>query len=574
MTRRLFRGYFIVLLFPLFISCTSRKGDSESALLLDSASIKSGQKIFTENCSACHNFKEDGIGPQLGGLTLIMPVEWIKKFIKDPKTILESGDERASHLHEQFKTIMPSFPHYSEEELDDLVAFLSTQKTPVRKSIFDPNALKDPIPDIIPLSDLVVEMEEVTQIPPSSDKGQLTRICKLDTRPGSNDLFIVDLRGRLYQLKNNQPVLYLDMVKEQPKFIENPGLATGFGSFAFHPEFQKNGLLYTSHTEGPDSGIADFAYADSIKVLLQWVVTEWKTDKPNALPFEGKGRELLRVNMVHSYHGMQEITFNPLAKAGDDDYGLLYIGIGDGSSVEFGYPSLVHSKEKILGTIICIDPAGKNSKNGNYGIPPNNPFAKDENPNTVKEIYAYGFRNPHRISWTSTGQIIASNIGHHHIESLYLILPGHDYGWPLREGGFVMDQSKGMNNVYPLPADDEKNNITYPIAQYDHDEGNAISGGFEYWGKAIPELKGKYLFGDIVKGRLFYVEMKDVKLGTYAPVKEWKITIGGKLKTLVELCGADKVDMRFGRDNVGEIYIMTKPDGRVYKLVRARHQGV
>ncbi len=574
MTERFLPIACIILVFTSLITCTSRKAESESALLLDSASIKSGQKIFTENCSACHNFKEDGIGPQLGGLTLIMPVEWIKKFIKDPKTILESGDERASHLHEQFKTIMPSFPHYSEEELDDLVAFLATQKAPVRKSIFDPNALKDPIPDIIPLSDLVVEMEEITQIPPSSDKGQLTRICKLDTRPGSNDLFIVDLRGKLYQLKNNQPVLYLDMVKERPKFIENPGLATGFGSFAFHPEFQTNGLLYTSHTEGPDSGIADFAYADSIKVLLQWVVTEWKTDKPNALPFEGKGRELLRVNMVHSYHGMQEITFNPLAKADDDDYGLLYIGIGDGSSVEFGYPSLVHSKEKILGTIIRIDPAGKNSKNGNYGIPPNNPFAKDENPNTIKEIYAYGFRNPHRISWTSSGQIIASNIGHHHIESLYLILPGRDYGWPLREGGFVMDQSKGMNNIYPLPSDDEKNNITYPIAQYDHDEGNAISGGFEYWGKAIPELKGKYLFGDIVKGRLFYVEMKDVKLGTYAPVKEWRITIGGELKTLVELCGADKVDMRFGRDNVGEIYIMTKPDGRVYKLVHARHQGV
>ena len=573
MTTRLFRGYFIVLLFPLFISCTSRKGDSEREILADSVSIKLGRKIFTENCSACHNFKEDGIGPQLGGLTLIMPVEWIKKFIRDPKTVLESGDERASLLHEQFKTIMPSFPHYTEEELNGLVAYLATQKAPARKSIYDPNALKDPIPDTIPLSDLVVEIEEVTQIPPSSDKGQLTRICKLDTRPGSDDLFIVDLRGRLYQLKDNQPILYLDMVKERSKFIEKPGLATGFGSFAFHPEFQKNGLLYTSHTEGPDSGIADFTYPDSIKVLLQWVLTEWKTDTPGALPFAGKGRELLRVNMVHSYHGMQEITFNPLAKPGDDDYALLYIGIGDGSSVEFGYPSLAHSKEKILGTIIRIDPAGKNSKNGKYRIPPNNPFAKDENPNTVKEIYAYGFRNPHRISWTSSGQIIASNIGHHNIESLNLILPGHDYGWPLREGGFVMDLSKGMNNIYPLPSDDKKNNITYPIAQYDHDEGNAISGGFEYWGKTIPELKGKYLFGDIVKGRLFYVEMKDVKVGAYAPIKEWRITLGGKLKTLVELCGADKVDVRFGRDNLGEIYIMTKPDGRVYKLVRARRKA-
>jgi glucose/arabinose dehydrogenase len=536
--------------------------------VVDSAAISAGQVTFIENCNACHNFKTDGIGPQLGGLTAVMPAEWIKKFIVDPKTVIESGDERASALHEQFKTIMPSFAYLTEEQLNNIVAYLSTQKAPRGKRIIDPNALKDPIPEKIPMSDLVVEMEEVTTIPPSSDKGQLTRICKLDTRPGTNDRFVLDLRGKLYQLKNNQSIVYLDMAKERSNFIDKPGLATGFGSFAFHPEFSKNGLLYTSHTEPPGSGVADFNYPDSIKVLLQWVLTEWKTDNPNAVPFKGEGRDLFRVNRVHSYHGMQEITFNPLAKKGDEDYGLLYIGIGDGSSVEFGYPFLAHSKERIWDTITRIDPAGNNSKNGKYGIPSNNPFADSSDPNVVREIYAYGFRNPHRISWTKSGQIIASNIGHHQIESLYLILPGHDYGWPVHEGGFVMDLSKGMNNVYTLPADDAKNNITYPIAEYDHDEGNAISGGFEYWGTSIPELKGKYLFGDIVKGRLFYINMSDIKLGSYAPINEWQITMNGELKILSELCGANKVDLRFGRDSEGEIYIMTKPDGKVYKLVK------
>lgn len=564
--------FILFFLLPFFLSCTSQKGENSASSPVDSAAIKLGQTLFTDNCSACHNFQQDGIGPQLGGLTSVMPAEWIKKFIKDPKAVLESGDERASGLHEQFKTIMPSFPHYSDEELNSLVAFLATQKAPPGKRIIDPNALKDPIPEKIPMSDLVLEIEKVTTIPPSSDKGQLTRICKLDNKPGTNELFIVDLRGRLYQLKNNQPILYLDMAKQFPNFIDKPGLATGFGSFAFHPEFQKNGLVYTSHTEGPGSGVADFNYPDSIKVLLQWVLTEWKTDKPDAIPFEGKGRELMRVNMVHSYHGMQEITFNPLAKGGDADYGLLYVGIGDGSSVEFGYPFLAHSKERIWGTIIRIDPSGNNSKNGQYGIPPTNPFAGDVNPNTVREIYAYGFRNPHRISWTRSGQIIASNIGHHQIESLYLILPGHDYGWPIREGGFLMDLSKGMNNTYPLPPDDAKYNITYPIAQYDHDEGNAVSGGFEYWGSSIPALNGKYLFGDIVKGRLFYLEMRDVRIGTYAPIRECRISINNQVKTLVELCGAEKVDVRFARDNNGELYILTKPDGKVYRILSARHQ--
>ncbi|HEX5168035.1 MAG TPA: PQQ-dependent sugar dehydrogenase [Cyclobacteriaceae bacterium] len=563
-----------ILILPFLIACSAHKTDTEKSTQPDSTSAKLGQVIFTENCSTCHNFKQDGIGPQLGGITSVVSADWVKRFIKDPKAIVESGDERASRLHEEFKTIMPPFPQYSDEELNGIIAFLSTHKAPPGKNIIDPNALKDPIPETIPMSDLVIEMEEVTQIPPSSDQGQLTRICKLDTKPGTNDLFIVDLRGRLYQLVNNQPVLYLDMANEFPSFIDKPGLATGFGSFAFHPDFRTNGLLYTSHTEAPGSGVADFSYADSIKVMLQWVLTEWKTDQPDAIPFKGKGRELLRINMVHSYHGIQEVTFNPLAKPGDKDYGLLYIGIGDGSSVEFGYPFLAHSQEKIWGTIIRIDPAGKNSKNGKYGIPQTNPFVNAGDPNTLGEIYAYGFRNPHRISWTKSGQIIASNIGHHNIESLNLILPGHDYGWPIREGGFLMDLSKGMNNVYPLPPDDKKYHITYPIAQYDHDEGNAISGGFEYWGESIPALKGKYVFGDIVNGRLFYIEMNDIKLGSSAPIKEWRIAVNGQLKTLVELCDADKVDVRFGRDHLGELYIMTKPDGKVYRLINARHQNV
>jgi glucose/arabinose dehydrogenase len=217
-----------------------------------------------------------------------------------------------------------------------------------------------------------------------------------------------------------------------------------------------------------------------------------------------------------------------------------------------------------------IDPLGTNSKNGKYGIPKGNPFVNNPNPKVVKEIYSYGFRNPHRISWSKKGQILVSNIGHGNIESLYWILPGRDHGWPIREGGFVMHAPDTMRIVYPLSPDDAKFNINYPVAQYDHDEGNAISGGFEYWGTAVPALKGKYVFGDIVNGRFFYVEMKDLKHGSYAPIKEWQVTVNGEKKTLRELCGAKKVDVRFGRDSQGEIYVMTKPDGRVYKLVRGK----
>src|SRR5690606_35862470 len=196
----------------------------------------------------------------------------------------------------------------------------------------EPDALTGPIPEKIPMSDLVVGLRQIAEILPSAEPPLRTRIAKLDYRPDSKELFVLDLRGQLYRLGDEGPELYMDMAALRPAFIDTPGLATGFGSFAFHPEFAQNGLLYTTHTEGPDSATPDFSYSDSIKVMLQWVLTEWKTESPSGVPFEGKGRELLRVNMVHSFHGVQEITFNPLAKSGDEDYGLLYIGIGDGAS--------------------------------------------------------------------------------------------------------------------------------------------------------------------------------------------------------------------------------------------------
>jgi glucose/arabinose dehydrogenase len=359
------------------------------------------------------------------------------------------------------------------------------------------------------------------------------------------------------------------MAAEKPNFIHTPGLATGFGSFAFHPEFAKNGLLYTTHCEPAKTAKADFNFNDSIKVTLQWVVLEWKTQTPNTSPFKGASRELMRVDVESQIHGVQEVAFNPLAKPGSDDYGLLYIGIGDGGSAEHGYPFLCGSTEKIWGTVIRIDPKGTNSANGQYGIPAGNPFAESDNPNTVKEIFALGFRNPHRITWDEAGRMFIANIGHHNVENLYIIEAGNNCGWPTREGTFVIDPSQNMHNIYPLPPDDAKNNFTYPIAQYDHDEGNAISGGYDYTGKKLPQLKGKFLFGDIVKGRLFYIEMKDIKVGKQAPIQEIQVSVNGQITTLSKLCNSEKVDERFHRDRNGELLLTTKPDGKIYRITGA-----
>jgi len=556
----------LVLVTTLWLIACDQAKDHGEGIRNDTTSIAEGKNIFDQHCGACHNFQSDGIGPQLGGVTHEVSSSWLKKFIADPQGVIESGDARGEKLLARYKTLMPSFD-LKEEQINDLLAYIHNQPAPaVSAFIARPDALTDPLPQPIDSSNLVVDVAFVTEIPASASEGFRTRITKLDFIPGSERLFIVDIRGKLYEIKNGKPVVYMDMARLKTKFIDKPGLATGFGSFAFHPAFLKNGLLYTGHTEAPGSAIADFSYADSIPVTLQWVVTEWKTENPGSATFKGTSRELFRINMVTGMHGVQEITFNPSSREGDEDYGLLYIGIGDGACVQSGFPFLVQDIEKPWGSIFRIDPSGNDSANGRYGIPPSNPFTTHENKKALGEIYAYGFRNPHRITWTSSGKMLVSNVGQAQIESVNLILKGHNYGWAIREGTFLVDPKGDITKVYPLPDDGTQDKITYPAAQYDHDEGAAITGGFEYTGTALAALRGKYLFGDMNNGRLFYIEVSDVHPNHITPIKEWWITHGGKLTTTALLCGSKRVDLRFGKDHKGDVYFFSKQDGKVYRL--------
>jgi len=552
-------------------SCNSGSASHTDSVSANPEMVSKGRTLFENNCSGCHILSDvslNGIGPHLAGVTQESSDEWIKNFIKDPKKIIDSGDSTAQKLYKRYKTLMPSFAHLKDDELDQILAFLHTQKKKERAYVKeDTNDIKNPIPQTIQTSDLVVDVQFVAQVPASSDQMPRTRITKLDYQPGTGDLFVVDLRGKLYKIENGQAKLYMDLAAMKPDMVFYPGIASGFGSFAFHPEFQKNGLLYTTHVEYPAVGNkADFSYADSIPVMMQWVLTEWKTD-PNHFPFAGKGREIFRVNLPSSIHGIQEIAFRPNARPGDGDYGLLYIGIGDGGSKEIGFPLVSEKPEKIWGSILRIDPLGHNSKNGRYGIPANNPFSKADPNKVAREVYAWGFRNPHRISWTKSGQLMAVNIGEHAIEAVNMILPGHFYGWPLREGTFQEQFFNDMGKVYPLPPDDSVYHITYPVAQLDHDEAAAICGGYEYKGSTIPELKGKFVFGDIGTGKLFFVQVKDLKLGKQATIQKWNVSMNGEPTTLAKLCGSDRVDMRFGMDSKGELYILTKADGKIYRLV-------
>lgn len=557
----------------LAIGCrqAAKKGTGNYAT--DTATIAAGAAIFNQQCIGCHNFRKDVIGPQLAGITDRQDKDWLVRFIKNPAAVVGSGDAHAKQLVDGYKVIMPSFAALGDKDLESVLAYLHSRPALAKVEKKDTaQGLKDPIPAKIQRSDLSVNLQYLTQFPASSEKGEhpLARITKIGLQPGKDDLFVLDLRGKLYDYQpGQQPKVYFDIAKEKPNFLHEGGLATGFGSFAFHPDFQRNGLMYTTHCERPGSGKADFAYPDSVEVALQWVLTEWHTDHPEAAEFSGTSRELLRINYVSVIHGVQEIMFNPSAKKGSPDYGLLFIGVGDGGSVENDYPQIVHKKDKIWGTVIRIDPAGKNSANGRYGIPASNPFAKD--PKALGEIYAMGFRNPHRITWTASGKMLVANIGQKMIEALYQVEAGKDYGWPEREGRFLLHPDIAIDKVFPLTANDSADHYSYPVAEFDHDEGVAISGGQEYTGTTLPQLKGKYFFGDIPSGRLFYVDVATFDPRHDATIKEWSIQLDGKPTTFKEICGKDaRIDLHFGRDAHGEMYVMTKYDGKLYKMVPAK----
>src|SRR5690349_16918932 len=122
-----------VLLIILLCSIDSCK--SKNSQQTDPKAVLRGEKVFNQNCTSCHSATKDGIGPALGGLTAVVTDEWIKKFIKDPKAMIESGDERSVLRYKKYKTYMPPYSMYTDNDLNDLVAFLHTQKTPPGKDI-------------------------------------------------------------------------------------------------------------------------------------------------------------------------------------------------------------------------------------------------------------------------------------------------------------------------------------------------------------------------------------------------------------------------------------------------------
>ncbi|AWV98389.1 PQQ-dependent sugar dehydrogenase [Arcticibacterium luteifluviistationis] len=547
---------------------TGTKGIESGSNTTLEASINQGRNVFENSCAACHSFERDGIGPNLAGLTRHLSTEEIIDFISNPKKVIDSGNKRAVNLQKKYKSVMPSYSMLGKEKLASLVSFIHTYKdVPKPVDINEEGILEDPIPHQIEKSNFVVNLEFSFQIPASNEELPNTRITKLWGQPNTNEIYVCDINGKLYRVKNNKPEVYMDVQALMPNFKQRSGWATGFGSFAFHPDFENNGLLYTTHTEPIGTKNADYTLPEGLSGQLQWIVQEWKTDNPKGKTFKGSNRELFRIDMATQAHGMQNIDFNPTAQKGDKDYGKLYIGIGDGGAVQMKFPEVANGKHSPWGSILRIDPTGTNSANGMYGIPSDNPFVNITGEKVAKEVYANGFRNPHRFSWTNTGKMISANIGQHNIEAVYVIKPGANHGWPTREGTFGINTQESVRKIYKLTEEEMKDGVTYPTLEYDHDEGNAVCGGFVYTGSNIPSLTGMYIFGDILKGKLYYADESQMEAGRAIDFKEMRIALDGKETTLLEMTNNGHAKLRIGKDANGDIYLFSMNDGKVYQLV-------
>jgi glucose/arabinose dehydrogenase len=565
-----------MLKYPLYLLCLIclSRGYANPIVHPVQKSDPPGQQLFNANCASCHNIANEGIGPRLGGITDLLSQSELTAFINDPDKIIKSGNERAVSLRKKYKLDMPPFAHLGPDKIKAIIAYIATetkahQIKPLVVTKDDGLADKRLLP-AIKKSGLKVDVEDFLQIPRSKDRPGDKGIATLRPYPGADGtLFVSDQMGIIYRISGAKVDTFLNIKTYISHFITEPGIGTGLGSFVFHPDFLHNGLFYTTHAEEYLGQPAENSFTDTLKAGLQWVLTEWKVNNVKDKVFKGTHRELLRINTPSTAHGVQDLGFVPNLKKGDKGYGLIYMGIGDGGSNNIKRPELADNKHSFLGTIIRIDPAGHNSHNGNYGIPADNPFAKDTDPKTKKEIYAYGFRNPHRMAWdvTPTGtRMLVADIGEANIEEINVVVNGGNYGWSGHEGDYVINTVDDLRKVYKMPANELKK-YRSPFAMYDHNDGNAVSGGYVYKGPLV-NLKDKYIFGDIVNGKLFYLNIN--KIPADHEVHELTVMQNGEETTISKLLGAKRVHLRIGYDQyTGSLYIMTKGDGKIRKITKA-----
>lgn len=439
----------------------------------------------------------------------------------------------------------------------------------------------DPFPPI--RAGVTVGIERFVTVPASRAQRARTGAQGLQgLADGSNRLFVHDTRGRIFvtTTAGGTPTPYLDLTTQNIGFANtvNP-TQTGLRDVAFHPNFGRDAgkpgydVFYTIDTTAASAGTPDWA-PPAGPVSHHNVLREWTVRDPHAATADILStREVTRLAQPFSDHGAGTIGFNMAAPESSPDYGKLYIGLGDGGGVNDPQDN-AQNLASPFGKILRIDPVDPDGAGPlKYAIPGDNPFVGEAG--ARGEVWAYGLRNPQHFSWDGTGRMLISDIGQARIEEVNEGLAGANYGWPAREGSFSRSPDKSVSDIFLPPANDAL--FTGPLAQYDHEEIGrdgvsslaGIGGAFLYEGSLLPALTGKVVLGDLVAGRLFYFD-RDAAGTTPAVLRELMLTLDGISTTLRQLEGynsARRVDLRLGVDADGEMYLVTKGDGDIYRFV-------
>ena len=441
---------------------------------------------------------------------------------------------------------------------------------PAQGAVVTPN----PIPARIALGSLRLSLRDFCTPPPTRATRPRAMLNYLyHAGDGSGRVFVADSRGKLWAISpSGTASLFLDIVpiRRGSIYLEPSTKYLGLRTFAFHPDFAVAGRpgfrrFYTVNTEVPAAPPGVPVLADpAIPVLYHDVVAEWQVDGQGKVPPASR-REVVRISQWNRGHNTDQLLFRPGRAAGAGDYGLLYISVGDGKNnpPHTDPHDQAQNRKSPLGKILRIDPLQQGTRS--YTVPESNPFVDD--PAWLPEIWALGLRHPEFMSFDQGGsKLVVGHVGQDNIESLYLAKPGANFGWPEREGTFATNRFN-ERQLFTLPADDAAFGYTYPVAQYDHGDGVALCGGYVYRGTAIPGLVGRYLFGDIFNGRVFAVPIASLRQGSLATIQEVTLLRNGSTVTLRGLLGTSgRVDLRFGQDQAGEMYLMTKQDGIIRKL--------
>ncbi len=402
----------------------------------------------------------------------------------------------------------------------------------------------------IPQGDVRIELRTVV-----TGLSGLTAL--MDAGDGSGRLFAMTVDGSIRILRDGalQPDPFLDLTARTVT-----GGERGLLGLAFHPRFAEAGSLGfgTLYTYGSErvSGRPDFTTTlplpPGIVMDHQGVLTEWRVDPANPDRVDpASAREILRIDEPQSNHNGGAIAFGP--------DGYLYLSLGDGgagSDVGPGHSLQGNAQDlsNVYGSILRIDVSGAGGGNGRYGVPADNPFVGVPG---LDEIYAYGLRNPWRMSFDPlTGDLYAGDVGQSSVEELNHIVRGGNYGWPLKEGSFAYNRSTGAvsPDTGALPP-----GLVDPLFEYDHEQGRAVIMGYVYRGQSLPEIEGRIVFGDLLSanpadgGRVFYADRSG------SPVLEFGIEPGDR--------PLGEALYSFGRDANGELYLLTGA-GNAYEIVR------